>query len=567
MPITNITIENFKGVGSKVSIPLRPITLLFGANSAGKSTILQAMLYMRELLERQNADVDVLLGCSDIINLGGFRELVHNHDLGRKVRIGVTMTVDDDGLPEYPIAHAENGEQLDFQTGSATFPEAVKTVGICLEVENHPIQGPWISTYTVEINDAVQGSITCQPGEAAKIIIQPESCLCNLLLGRLDSEFYESEEQEGEENPDIEEDSEEANGPIDPNRQAILKELVEKMLEYEKHKSAAESLGNELMLSGEFFEYGGGVIPNFESGIKSLSVPAAISESELIHSSYHRILSQVFAGSGKLILNELNRIRYIGPIRKIPSRNFSATRSISLDRWADGSAAWDILHKSSVEPDWLNKRQISELNLGYRIQIYRHIEIPCETVLGGAIESVMLGVGTESFDLDVIPSVEFKKLAVRSRLRLLTEETEIEVAPADIGVGISQVLPIVIGAMAPGYSILSVEQPELHIHPAIQCRLADLLAHQALCNDERMMLLETHSEHLILRLLRRVRELNEGNLQPGDPEVRPQDLSILYVTSLPEGLEITELPVTEDGDFAREWPRGFFGERFEEYPD
>jgi predicted ATPase len=129
-------------------------------------------------------------------------------------------------------------------------------------------------------------------------------------------------------------------------------------------------------------------------------------------------------------------------------------------------------------------------------------------------------------------------------------------------VGISQLLPVAIGAMAPGYSVLSVEQPELHIHPAMQCKLADLLAHQVVSpQHERRLLLETHSEHLILRLLRRVRELNEGNLQPGDPEVRPEDLSILYVTSRPEGLEITELPVTEDGDFAKPWPKGFFEER------
>ena len=39
MPITEIIIENFKGVGARVEIPIRPITLLFGANSAGKSTV------------------------------------------------------------------------------------------------------------------------------------------------------------------------------------------------------------------------------------------------------------------------------------------------------------------------------------------------------------------------------------------------------------------------------------------------------------------------------------------------------------------------------------------------
>jgi predicted ATPase len=40
--ITSISIENFKGIGQRVKIPLKPITLLFGPNSAGKSTILHA---------------------------------------------------------------------------------------------------------------------------------------------------------------------------------------------------------------------------------------------------------------------------------------------------------------------------------------------------------------------------------------------------------------------------------------------------------------------------------------------------------------------------------------------
>ena len=48
MAITSITIENFKGIGDAVTIPIRPITLLFGKNSSGKSTVLQAMRYMHE---------------------------------------------------------------------------------------------------------------------------------------------------------------------------------------------------------------------------------------------------------------------------------------------------------------------------------------------------------------------------------------------------------------------------------------------------------------------------------------------------------------------------------------
>ena len=51
MAITSITIENFKGIGDAVTIPIRPITLLFGKNSSGKSTVLQALRYLRQICE------------------------------------------------------------------------------------------------------------------------------------------------------------------------------------------------------------------------------------------------------------------------------------------------------------------------------------------------------------------------------------------------------------------------------------------------------------------------------------------------------------------------------------
>ena len=51
--ITAITIENFKGISEPVRLELRPITLLFGQNSAGKSSLLHALIYAREIFERQ----------------------------------------------------------------------------------------------------------------------------------------------------------------------------------------------------------------------------------------------------------------------------------------------------------------------------------------------------------------------------------------------------------------------------------------------------------------------------------------------------------------------------------
>ena len=48
MIIKALTLENFKGIAEPVRIEFKPITLLFGPNSAGKSTVLQALVYARE---------------------------------------------------------------------------------------------------------------------------------------------------------------------------------------------------------------------------------------------------------------------------------------------------------------------------------------------------------------------------------------------------------------------------------------------------------------------------------------------------------------------------------------
>jgi AAA15 family ATPase/GTPase len=61
MRLIRIEIENFKGIGERQIVEMRPITLLFGPNSAGKSTILQALHYLREVLERGNVDPDVTI--------------------------------------------------------------------------------------------------------------------------------------------------------------------------------------------------------------------------------------------------------------------------------------------------------------------------------------------------------------------------------------------------------------------------------------------------------------------------------------------------------------------------
>src|SRR6187455_501871 len=83
--LSALELENFKGIAARQRIDFGPLTLLFGANSAGKSSILQALLYLHELLERGTADVDRTELGGSVLELGGFARLVHRHELDRAI--------------------------------------------------------------------------------------------------------------------------------------------------------------------------------------------------------------------------------------------------------------------------------------------------------------------------------------------------------------------------------------------------------------------------------------------------------------------------------------------------
>jgi predicted ATPase len=150
-----------------------------------------------------------------------------------------------------------------------------------------------------------------------------------------------------------------------------------------------------------------------------------------------------------------------------------------------------------------------------------------------------------------------------STIRLVTD-AGIDLAITDVGYGISQILPIIVqSVMAKGKSIL-IEQPELHLHPAQQAELGDLFINAALGEQENAFLIETHSEHLLLRLMRRMRETVNGNLPEGIPPVSPDDVSILYVQPTPKGSIVRILELDAEGQLLDPWPGGFFEEGFRE---
>jgi len=117
----------------------------------------------------------------------------------------------------------------------------------------------------------------------------------------------------------------------------------------------------------------------------------------------------------------------------------------------------------------------------------------------------------------------------RDELVLIDDRNGVAVRPADVGVGISQVLPVLVAALYRGKSgagrFLAVEQPELHIHPKLQVVLADLFIEQSGTGtmSDHTFLLETHSEHILLRVLRRIRETGEKS--EATEQARPRERS------------------------------------------
>jgi len=101
----------------------------------------------------------------------------------------------------------------------------------------------------------------------------------------------------------------------------------------------------------------------------------------------------------------------------------------------------------------------------------------------------------------------------------------------------------------------------LHLHPALQAELADLFIDGSKRNK---IMIETHSEHLLLRIMRRMRETYEGKIEDESLKLTPDDVAILYVDSYEGNTFIKEIELDEDGSLLDPWPGGFFEEGFKE---
>ena len=132
----------------------------------------------------------------------------------------------------------------------------------------------------------------------------------------------------------------------------------------------------------------------------------------------------------------------------------------------------------------------------------------------------------------------------------------------DVGSGLGYVFPVLVSLWTTETCFL--QQPELHLHPALQASLADAFIDAI--RADRIVIVETHSEHLLLRLLRRIRQTNANAELAGETALFPHELSVVYFdpTGGTDTTRLVALGVTNTGEFIGRWPAGFFTERDEE---
>jgi predicted ATPase len=127
-------------------------------------------------------------------------------------------------------------------------------------------------------------------------------------------------------------------------------------------------------------------------------------------------------------------------------------------------------------------------------------------------------------------------------------DKEVNVTLADVGFGVSQILPILVeGLRIQPNQTLILEQPEIHLHPKLQMQLADFFISMILSGKR--ILLETHSDHIINRIVRRIIENEENEIS--------SKINILFFEVGENGSKPRNVEIDSDRGIIN-WPKGFF---------
>jgi predicted ATPase len=446
--LTKLRLKNFKSWEDTGEMRLAPFTGLFGTNSSGKSSILQALLLLKQTAESFDRNQVLNFGndVNSYIDLGTFHDIVHSKDASKNIGFEIEWGYN----PVHSIIKRSSSFP-DIQTNVGPIEFFLKNLSLCTQ----------IGLYEAELK--------------VKSIVYKAT-----------SPNFENEEPE-------------------------YSEYELKTVDFSNNKYELASNSSKIRNIGHNDIY--------LKPVKNYGFPL-----ELIGYYKDAYFLMDFANEYE---KQIAKIHYLGPLRDKPKRVYTDIGSQPKELGTHGEATISAL---------LASRKMPKISRGEE----QHAQT-LEEIVAHWLKR-----------LGLVESFRLKPLAENRReyevlVKRYNDSTEVLLG--EIGFGVSQILPVVVLCYyAPPGSTIILEQPELHLHPAVQNELADFFI-EVIKTRNIQLIVESHSEHLIDRLQRRIAE-----------EVITKDETALYFCRAGEGRsEIEELQLNEYGEI-NNWPEDFFGE-------
>ncbi|MDA7520813.1 AAA family ATPase [bacterium] len=576
--ITGIYLENFKAFGAKgTHVPLAPITLIFGENSAGKSSIIQSILLMKQSLDSRLGNY--LEPRGELVDLDTLQEMIHGHDSKKKISVGFDVYFDEIEDLIFPVF--ANGIKWVFGCSEKDKAAQLKNLILTYRMPNHKTIKHDVFDYNfidyanfelkkrrnqlyledkLNVNrryiSAIYDLFKENKDELASILKEYTHNILDLyddgeciLKIEKDGRFLMSVEEDfgyddhGFDNPRT------THVLSDSEKEGVLSQLklIEEAIKFYSKPFSLEDFRNRLrtQYKHRLLIDPGSLIPKQVESVQARSgrymLFDQLAEFHIIWRFFDtsdeehwikkfRDLDQTESGSkirdvSKRIENEISNVLYVEEIRNNPKRDYRASSNTPDYIGSRGEHLAEFLYRNPGTIKKINQ-WFRKLDVGYTVFL--------ENI--GPRDKGMFEIRLKD---ERIKSSNNKKHSLNL---------------ADVGFGISQLLPIIGGVLASPKKIFTIQQPESQIHPRLQADLGNFFAECTKSPQQNQFIIETHSEHLILRLQKLIRQ----------NKLKNHEVSVIHVGRGENGSTVTPLPLNEKGAFVNEWPGGFFPERRKE---
>ena len=541
--LTELRVANFKALSGEHTIPLAPLTLVYGPNAAGKSSVIQALLLLA-----QSVHADEFTPRGQLTDVRDFAQVINGHDTEKALTLGVRFIIEEEDSAAVMLASFADSDV-------AVAPITVEA-GIEL-------------TYTArESSPRVDPRSSFEVGRAT-------------LSEPLSAPVREGDDDE--------------TGPWGPYFQrwvlnladaGVVEDLVEAIGRLEPaHKDAQRSLAL-LRFAARAVDSG------FASGASLECWVDPVDWKSGLHAPTQLRLSLLPASTPPVAEPPHLEAERVTAEDEAAAARFSASSEPSdsdaivfhsldavaslftrVEEEARGLFGSDLLPPDSSPSaqhhrerrHWDHRAETTLVSLGpirpapKRVHLAEDASdatLPLARRLHRS-EDLLHGVNSWLERLDVPYALGVDQLVARRSgaeqgytLDLTDTRTGVEVSLADVGYGVSQVLPIVAECVTARSTIICIEQPELHLHPRLAADVGELFVDTAKRGNQ--IIAETHSENILLRVQRLIRA----------GELSADKVAVLYVSNdSARGAVVSRLRLDEEGDLLDLWPSGFFDDR------